>query len=560
MAKRRGSNRVYGLGGNAGEGDSPSASGGATSSQGMANSPVFNQLLAVLKGAGEKFDAWKKAQIDIPNKPLGSISNPDFDPSKRSKLLPIPAAPAPAPLAMPETGIGHMKYLEAMQSQGRMPTLRPEQAKEWEAFRKPQIAHEDEEDKPKKRGNAFSEFLAAEQKELEIGKALDAMYKADITNEEKRIKGLEDEAKALALQARSSQEASQTIRTTGGIITSVLRGDVAGALQGVASLFQRAAGTQLAGATDWVKGTREAFDKAKVANKDTGQPLQIPTGGFRPEGVKPPAAGTPSASGGGEGGGGGAIAGIAAVAGPLAAVAGAASQVTSAMIGLAKAASPVATLRFNLALDDLQATMGKVFLPVLELATQGIRGIADVLATVLPSAEEMRDILSPVKDLFDAMRNIFDALAPAIKPLIPLVLQMVKIFTLLNPLIGPVILSIKLLGDALVALGLTGNLKSSVGTATQQASFSSVEQYAKKQYAAAFSAGTSTGEDPVKKLPSILETVISTIRDLIKSLDAVAEAKEFGKGVVEGAGKALTDPLGAAADLRDAIKRGILGW
>src|SRR3984957_20952683 len=65
--------------------------------------------------------------------------------------------------------------------------------------------------------------------------------------------------------------------------------------------------------------------------------------------------------------------------------------------------------RFQLALDDTQAVIGRMFVPVLELATDGVRMIGDTLASILPSADEMRTALLPFKDAF---KDLGDTLAP----------------------------------------------------------------------------------------------------------------------------------------------------
>jgi len=90
-------------------------------------------------------------------------------------------------------------------------------------------------------------------------------------------------------------------------------------------------------------------------------------------------------------------------------------KVANVVIGLAAKASPMAFERFQLAVDDTQAIIGRVFVPVLEQATQGVRLVADVLASVLPTQQEMRAVMRELDPVFKSLRESATEIAPIIR-------------------------------------------------------------------------------------------------------------------------------------------------
>lgn len=113
---------------------------------------------------------------------------------------------------------------------------------------------------------------------------------------------------------------------------------------------------------------------------------------------------------------------LAAAAGP----AGVAVGVAAAGFGVALAvfekgkdlagmANPYVVERYNLAWNDLSATVGRVFVPMVEKATEVVRTVGDFLATVMPSTQEVREALSGLNPAFQEFRSYLADIAPAIK-------------------------------------------------------------------------------------------------------------------------------------------------
>lgn len=147
--------------------------------------------------------------------------------------------------------------------------------------------------------------------------------------------------------------------------------------------------------------------------------------------------------------GGAGAAGIgAALGGPVGAALG---EVTDILGNLASKANPAAMQQFNLAFADLQATIGKNFVPALQTATELIRGISDVVGSVLnPALKEFRNFC---RDLTDGLKG---------------------------------------LNEWMRKIGLTSSTR---GAAAQQAKISSVQDYLKSANVTAFGSGGGTPDE-----------------------------------------------------------------
>lgn len=87
-------------------------------------------------------------------------------------------------------------------------------------------------------------------------------------------------------------------------------------------------------------------------------------------------------------------------------------------MSLAAAANPVAAERFQYAQRDLAAVMGRVFVPILEKATEVVRFFADVLNAILPSTNEVREAFKGFDPVFAQVKQIAADLAPLFKSFI----------------------------------------------------------------------------------------------------------------------------------------------
>lgn len=238
-----------------------------------------------------------------------------------------------------------------------------------------------------------------------------------------------------------------------------------------------------------------------------------------------------------QGGVGGVLKGLAAAAGPVGI---AISAATDVVIGLGKAAmdfagkaSPATMQRFNQAINDMQAVIGRMFVPVLELATSGIRLMGDALATILPSASEMRDLLSPVKGMHAALRQAFSDIAPALKLIVKaglelfgVVIQIQSAIVRLGILITRYLNPLFYLGRA---MGGGGPLKSSHGAAGTDASFVGLSQLGDQAAQAAYSSGY---QGTAERTASAAESTASKVA-------TIAGYMEFFIPYLRGAGFAV---------------------
>lgn len=120
-------------------------------------------------------------------------------------------------------------------------------------------------------------------------------------------------------------------------------------------------------------------------------------------------------------GGGGGGAGV-AVAGPVGALAAGAVMAGKAILDLGKSAisasielgaiaSPAARMQFDMAYKDIQAIIGRRLVPVMNLATEGLKAFGEILTNLLPSQSQMRDVVDPLKQ---ALKDMLEAVKPLV--------------------------------------------------------------------------------------------------------------------------------------------------
>lgn len=103
-----------------------------------------------------------------------------------------------------------------------------------------------------------------------------------------------------------------------------------------------------------------------------------------------------------------AAAGIGAVVGGLYAL-------HSAAVSFGGIRDPAALERYNVAWNDLNATIGRAFLPVLNQMTEGMRLAGDVFASILPDQAEFEAVLRELQPVFDDLRDVLADIAPLVK-------------------------------------------------------------------------------------------------------------------------------------------------
>jgi hypothetical protein len=91
------------------------------------------------------------------------------------------------------------------------------------------------------------------------------------------------------------------------------------------------------------------------------------------------------------------------------------------------AANPYALERYQLAVNDVNAVIGRVLVPTLNQMETGIRLVGDTLASILPTTEEMDVIVGTLNSGWAEMRKQMEALAPALR-------ELIKVAQLVNPI------------------------------------------------------------------------------------------------------------------------------
>lgn len=268
--------------------------------------------------------------------------------------------------------------------------------------------------------------------------------------------------------------------------------------------------------------------------------------------------------GAGLGGLGGGLSSLAGVAGPagmaLTAVAAGITALTKAATSLGGAASPAALQRYELAMQDTSAVLGRIFVPLLEHMGDAMRLVGDVLASVLPSTDEMREAMAPFREALVDMKKIFTDLAPAIRVFLKASLQVAAMFARITVAIG--LFQIR---TAAWLAGLDGTgkeLQSSMGAAKRNINFTSAEDYAKQVYKAAFSA--QAGKDPTQAAAeasaSHLGNIAANVGKILAAITAGGQAVGQAAGYASTAAGLAVNPAGTMADvIRGAVIRGLQG-
>ncbi len=94
-----------------------------------------------------------------------------------------------------------------------------------------------------------------------------------------------------------------------------------------------------------------------------------------------------------------------------------AKEVTEALVEMSAKANPGQFRLWQLSLDNVQATIGSRFIPVLTKMTEWVDKFGDVMATVLPNTTEVEGALKP---LFDSLSEFKSALSDLNKEAGPL--------------------------------------------------------------------------------------------------------------------------------------------
>lgn len=288
-----------------------------------------------------------------------------------------------------------------------------------------------------------------------------------------------------------------------------------------------------------------------------GRAVQIETARQRGAGIGEKIGGLFGAKGaevgGAVGGGiGGGVGTAMAALGPAMGAAGAAiTAFKSVVLDSVAKANPGAMERFNLALDDIQGVIGQTLMPVIEMWTKELRLVGDVLASILPSADEMRDALQPVSDFLDDLRE-------ALEPVVPVIKQV--LLGALKALGEALKLVLKPLGEVAKFLGHlfgegAGSLKSSFAAAVRNVSFTSAEQFARSVNVAAFRSGMGGATTPIDHIRGKVDEAVVHLGKISGTVSGIAGVL----GAVGGQSKDIEGVPGWLNTIIDVIPGGKIG-
>jgi hypothetical protein len=222
-----------------------------------------------------------------------------------------------------------------------------------------------------------------------------------------------------------------------------------------------------------------------------------------------------------------------AASGPLGGLValGVAAGAAAAALKAVSLAQPGVIQRLNIAFEDTLAVVGQALAPAFEALTSIIRTVGDVLATIMPPAGSLREILQPIADTF---RELMEALAPVLTIIKDVLVVALKALAVA---IQIVLLPFKLLASIISAIfgGEQERLKSSVGAAARNISFTNQESGAKSIYQAAFRSGV--GEDKanipgwLEKIHGLLNTISAFVKGIAEKLNVKSAAEGIGVGV-----------------------------
>lgn len=231
-------------------------------------------------------------------------------------------------------------------------------------------------------------------------------------------------------------------------------------------------------------------------------------------------------------------------------VVGVFDRLGSSMVRFVEASNPGEMLRFKIAVADLSAAFGRVFEPVINVATE----FANVLNQFITS---LQPVLGPVvRQLADAFlqiaKAVLDAVAPIVESLMP-ILQL-----LADVVLPPIVTVFRVLADAIRAvinwvrswLGLSpleaASTRGGARTASaQRASLIGTEQIGEQARAAAFGAASTL--QAMQRNNSLTESSNELLRDIGRAIDRMAAGQGGVAAVADASIAAINGMAGRRA-------------
>lgn len=190
------------------------------------------------------------------------------------------------------------------------------------------------------------------------------------------------------------------------------------------------------------------------------------------------------------------------------------ADITNSLVSMAAKASPAQFKIWQLALDDVQGVIGRSFVPVLRLMTEAVRFFGDILATILPSMEEVNAALAPMRsawnDIKESLKDVVAVIGPYIKE------TLLSAITVLGVALKGLAANFRILMFPISALlkflGINTDLKSSQGASARQAKIGGLEEYEKGLQVSAYGAGY--GEDKQTQQVNLLGEIRNILGDI----------------------------------------------
>lgn len=212
-------------------------------------------------------------------------------------------------------------------------------------------------------------------------------------------------------------------------------------------------------------------------------------------------------------------------------------ELVSTLTSMARLASPSVFKMWTFALEDTQGVIGRTFIPILQMMTDAVRTFADVLATVLPSMNEVAYAVAPLREAWEelrkTLRDIFGELGPilrsgivgVIRSLATILATAVKWFSDFLKRLTSFNAEIR---QSIAALGLGVGMRGSGGAAARPVQIQGLEEYSKSLMASAFSMpGQAADSKEVQALKDVkveVGKVVTAITGaLLKELRVVAD-------------------------------------
>lgn len=218
------------------------------------------------------------------------------------------------------------------------------------------------------------------------------------------------------------------------------------------------------------------------------------------------------------------------------------SGILGSLTSMAGMANPASVQQFSYALEDVQAIIGQTFLPILNLMTEGVRTFGDVMATVLPSTEEVVAVLNEFRNDFSGIMSEFRILASEFAPLIKdTVLLWIKGVAMILVEVGHAAVIAarhlhEMLSPLMEFLGVSttpGAINSSVGAAARPAQIQGIDSYLTQLQTAAASQGTGpSGPDMpvmVSRIGANLDRLVAYVERLTPEAIGLAVASAIAR-------------------------------